>query len=137
MIAAFGWKVPFYENRKVAKIRASIEPNVINSIREHNRFDLELYDFAKKLFEENLRIMHKAWQENYDRFKAGGKDPPEYYQVRGQYEEFRGERFRALNEVLEAERNLRSILGLSVCRTLRSDSLTKMLSSKLIIVRPS
>jgi outer membrane protein TolC len=65
-------------------------------------------------FEENLRIMHKAWQENYDRFKVGGKDPPEYYQVRGQYEEFRGERFRALNEVLEAERNLRSILGIPV-----------------------
>jgi hypothetical protein len=55
MMAAFGWKVPFYENRKVAKIRPSIEPNVINAIREHNRFDLELYDFAKKLFAENLR----------------------------------------------------------------------------------
>jgi hypothetical protein len=29
--------------------------SVINVIREHNRLDLELYDFAKKLFEENLR----------------------------------------------------------------------------------
>ncbi len=55
MMASFGWDVPFYENRKVAKIRPSIEPNVINAIREHNRLDFELYDFAKELFEENLR----------------------------------------------------------------------------------
>ncbi len=52
---SFGWKVPFYENRKVAKNRPSIEANVINMICKHNRFDLELYDFARKLFEENLR----------------------------------------------------------------------------------
>jgi hypothetical protein len=55
MMASFGWKVPFYENRKVAKNRPSIEPNVINMICKHNRFDLELYIFAKELFEENLR----------------------------------------------------------------------------------
>jgi hypothetical protein len=55
MIAAFGWKVPFYTNRKVTKSRPSIEPNGIDMIREYNRFDLDLYDFASRLFEENLR----------------------------------------------------------------------------------
>lgn len=55
MMASFGWKVPFYENRKVAKSRPAMDPNVINAIREHNRFDLELYNFSKQLFEENLR----------------------------------------------------------------------------------
>jgi Galactose-3-O-sulfotransferase len=55
MIAAFGWKVPFYTNRKVTKSRPSIEPNGIDMIREYNRFDLDLYDFARRLFEENLR----------------------------------------------------------------------------------
>jgi hypothetical protein len=55
MIAAFGWKVPFYTNRKVTKSRPPIEPNGIDMIRECNRFDLELYDFARKSFEENLR----------------------------------------------------------------------------------
>jgi hypothetical protein len=28
---------------------------VIGAIGEHNRFDIELYDFSKKLFEEGLR----------------------------------------------------------------------------------
>ena len=65
-------------------------------------------------FETNLKILHKAWQETYHQFKLGRKNPDEYEQFLGQYEEFRGERMRALSEVLEAERNLRSILGLPV-----------------------
>lgn len=71
MMASFGWKVPFYENRKVAKVRPSIEPNVINVIREHNRFDLELYDFAKKLFEENLRSNASVISERLATLNSG------------------------------------------------------------------
>ena len=55
MMKSFGWQVAFYENWKVGKNRPAIEPSVVDMIREHNRFDLELYDFAKNLFEENLR----------------------------------------------------------------------------------
>lgn len=55
MMTSFGWKVSFYENQKVAKVRPSAEPKVIDMIHEYNRHDVELYDFAKKLFEENLR----------------------------------------------------------------------------------
>ena len=45
-------EVPFYENRKVAKNRPAVEPSVIGAIGEHNCFDIELYDFAEKLFEK-------------------------------------------------------------------------------------
>jgi hypothetical protein len=48
-------EVPFYENRKVAKNRPAVEPSVISAIGEHNGFDIELYDFAKKLFEKGPR----------------------------------------------------------------------------------
>ena len=48
-------EVPFYENRKVAKNRPAVEPSMIGAIGEHNRFDIELYDFAKKLFEKGPR----------------------------------------------------------------------------------
>ncbi|MBI2804569.1 MAG: TolC family protein [Planctomycetes bacterium] len=65
-------------------------------------------------FEENLRIMHKTWQESYIRFKGGKLAPETYYQIIGQYEDFRAERIRALAEVIEAERNLRGIMGLGV-----------------------
>lgn len=51
----FNWEIPYYENRKVAKTRHKVEPIEIEMIREHNRFDLELYDFGKQLFEELVR----------------------------------------------------------------------------------
>jgi len=55
MMTSLGWNVPFYQNRKVSKIRSFIEPRMVDLIHEHNDCDIELYDFAKKLFEENLR----------------------------------------------------------------------------------
>ncbi|HEY3128872.1 MAG TPA: sulfotransferase family 2 domain-containing protein [Acidobacteriota bacterium] len=70
MMAAFGWKVPFYDSWKVAKTRPSIEPDVIDVIREHNRLDVELYDFAKKLFEENLRSNSSAISEGLATFNS-------------------------------------------------------------------
>ncbi len=59
----FGWEVPFYENRKVAKSRPMVEPKLVNLIREHNRLDVELYEFGKKLFEETLRKKEDAVRE--------------------------------------------------------------------------
>jgi hypothetical protein len=63
MMASFGWEDPFYENRKVAKNRPAVEPSVISAIGEHNRFDIELYDFSKNLFEEGLRRSGDAISE--------------------------------------------------------------------------
>src|SRR5437763_11491180 len=50
----FGWEVPFYENRKVSKNRSRVDQKAIDMIREHDRLDLELYEFGKGLFEESL-----------------------------------------------------------------------------------
>jgi hypothetical protein len=54
MAATYGWEIPFYENRKVAKSRPKIEARAIEMIKEHNRLDLELYEFARQLFEASL-----------------------------------------------------------------------------------
>ena len=53
MAEALGWEVPFYENQKVSKRRSMVEPKLADFIREHNRLDDELYEFGKKLFEQN------------------------------------------------------------------------------------
>jgi hypothetical protein len=60
MAITFGWEVPFYENRKVSKIRPVVEPRLVDLIKEHNRLDVELYEFGKKLFEESLRKKEDA-----------------------------------------------------------------------------
>ena len=59
----FGWKVPFYENKKVSKSRPMVEPRLVDLIKEHNRLDDELYQFGKNLFERTLREKEDAVRE--------------------------------------------------------------------------
>src|SRR5262249_23364966 len=66
----FNWEIPYYENRKVAKTRPNVEPREIEMIREHNRFDLELYDFGKELFEELVRKNEGQVKEGVATIKA-------------------------------------------------------------------
>ena len=63
MAATFAWEVPFYENCRVAKTRPQIDPLTVETIREHNRLDLELYEFGKGLFEESLQKNDAAVRE--------------------------------------------------------------------------
>ncbi len=75
-----------------------------------------LYEAYGALYsnETVLRVLHKLWMDTYYKAQSGdAKAPPDVLaQIRGQYEEFRGERTNSLGAVLEAERNLRGILGL-------------------------
>jgi Sulfotransferase family len=59
----FDWEVPFYENRKVSKTRPQVDSSAVEMIRDHNRLDLELYEFGKRLFEEGLREKEGAVRE--------------------------------------------------------------------------
>jgi len=63
MAKTFDWEIPFYENRKVSKTRPQIDPNAVEMIRDHNRLDLELYEFGKGLFEESLQRKKAAVRE--------------------------------------------------------------------------
>lgn len=53
--ASFGWKIPYYENRKVSKTRPTIDSGMVELIRENNRYDIKLYNFGLQRFEEDLR----------------------------------------------------------------------------------
>ena len=57
------WEIPSYENCKVAKSRPQIDPSAVEMIRDHNRLDLELYEFGKGLFEESLQKKESAVRE--------------------------------------------------------------------------
>jgi len=70
MAKTFGWEVPFYENQKVSKRRSMVEPKLADLIREHNRLDDELYEFGKKLFEQNLRKKEDAVREGLTNLRA-------------------------------------------------------------------
>jgi len=63
MAKTFDWEISFYENRKVSKTRPQIDPRAVEMIRDHNRLDLELYEFGKGLFEEGLQKKEAAVRE--------------------------------------------------------------------------
>jgi hypothetical protein len=69
MAQAYDWEIPFYENRKVSKTRPKIDPAAVEMIREHNRLDLELYDFGKSLFEESLQQKETAVREGLEKLR--------------------------------------------------------------------
>ena len=66
----FGWQIPFYENQKVAKNRPSIEPELADLIREHNRLDDELYEFGKTLFGTSLRQKEDSVKKGIEILRA-------------------------------------------------------------------
>ena len=94
--------------------RAEFERQMHNLLLNVEVAYWNLYEAYGTLYanEEVLRLLHKTWMDNYYRVQSGNVDPAVLAQIRGQYEEFRGERTNSLGAVLEAERNLRGILGL-------------------------
>ena len=74
----------------------------------------ELYNAYGQLysFEQSLRIAHRAWMIAHHQLQIGKTKVQEYAPVRGQYEEFRGQRAASLGNVLDAERRLRALIGM-------------------------
>lgn len=74
-----------------------------------------LYKAYGQLFswDEALRSALTGWRTAKANFDADRGKPQDVSLTRALYEEFRGERLKALGQVLEAERNLRGILGLA------------------------
>lgn len=73
MAKTFGWQIPSYENQKVAKTRPKLDPGTEEMIRDHNRLDLELYEFGKCLFEKSLQKKEAAVREGLAALRASPK----------------------------------------------------------------
>ena len=63
MATTFDWEIPFYRNCKVSKTRPQTNPGTVEMIRDHNRLDVELYEFGRSLFEESLQKKEEAVRE--------------------------------------------------------------------------
>ncbi len=62
--------------------------------------------------EQGMRQAYKIWRITKAQFDAGKIGAKDYYPQLGQYEQFRGDRLEALNNILERERILRALIGL-------------------------
>lgn len=67
-----GWRNTLYVRRNVARGRPSLEEvprETIEIIEDQNEFDLELYDFAKRRFEELVLEQGAAFEKELQSFK--------------------------------------------------------------------
>ena len=76
MAKTFDWRIPFYANRKVSKTRPQVELSAIEMIRDHNRLDLELYEFGKNLFREMVASKESDVKKGLAHLKSIPKPGP-------------------------------------------------------------
>ncbi len=96
--------------------RAEFERNVNYMLLNVEYAYWNLYGAYYTLYsrEQGLRYALVSWQVNSTRFKAGRIPIQDLEQTRAQYELFRAQRFTALGQVLDAERQLRGLIGLPI-----------------------
>jgi hypothetical protein len=67
-----GWKHVFYSRRNVTKSRprrSEVPDAVLDLIQKHNSLDLELYEFARRAFDETIRALGPSFQVEVRRFQ--------------------------------------------------------------------
>jgi outer membrane protein TolC len=109
--------------------RAEFERNINQMLLNVEVAYWNLYGSYWTLYsrEQGLRFAFEAFKLNKARYEAGRATAADFYQSRGQYELFRAQRLAAIDTVLENERQLRALLGMTVsdgCRLMPSDSPT-------------
>jgi len=66
-----GWKVPFYVRKNVTQgVRVEVTTEAREIIRDRNALDLELYQFARQVFQENIRREGSLFHMEVSAFQA-------------------------------------------------------------------
>lgn len=67
-----GWRSPFYINQNVSRHRPrkeGISLETLRVVQAYNELDIELYRFAKELFQEQIHSQGPSFAKELDRFK--------------------------------------------------------------------
>lgn len=67
-----GWRNPYYTNQNVNRHRLrkeGISPKTLSVVQAYNELDIELYRFAKKLFQEQIDSQGLSFTKELGRFK--------------------------------------------------------------------
>ncbi len=109
--------------------RADFERNVNQMLVNVEVAYWNLYGSYWTLYsrEQGLRFAFETFKLNRLKYEAGRATAADFFQSRGQYEQFRAQRLQALDAVLENERQLRALMGIPIedgTRLMPSDSPT-------------
>lgn len=67
-----GWNIPFYEVRNQGRFKPElreVSPEALDLIKAHNQLDIELYAFASKLFDEQVKAQGPSFNRELKAFK--------------------------------------------------------------------
>jgi hypothetical protein len=67
-----GWQLPLYDKNNVSKKRPStkeVSKDTLNLIEKFNEFDIQLYEYAKELFEELINQQGSSFKREIEKFK--------------------------------------------------------------------
>jgi hypothetical protein len=73
MKRAFKWRDPFYISENVGQVRArkeKIPRDTLRVVENHNALDIELYRYAKDVFQEQVRMQGDSLDHEIRRFRA-------------------------------------------------------------------
>lgn len=71
-----GWKIPLYDKNNVSKSRPStrnVSKDTLRLIEKSNEFDIQLYEYAKEVFEEYINQQGASFEREVEKFKEANK----------------------------------------------------------------
>lgn len=78
-----GWENIYYEKKRVNTLKPKeYEEKIIQMIREKNKLDIELYEYAKKTFEKSKLNYGKTLRSDLNKFQKVNKFLQLYYKAR-------------------------------------------------------
>lgn len=71
-----GWKIPLYDKNNVSKNRQAtrdVSEDTLRLIEKANEFDIQLYEYAKEVFEELINQQGSSFEGEVEKFKEANK----------------------------------------------------------------
>lgn len=89
-----GWKIPLYDKSNISQKPNDIDQDTLRLIGELNELDLQLYEYAKDIFEEQIQRIEDSFGQKLQEFQKANESSPNklYYRANTIYN-------RAINRV--------------------------------------
>ncbi|MDJ0569299.1 MAG: sulfotransferase family 2 domain-containing protein [Pleurocapsa sp. MO_192.B19] len=78
-----GWKIPLFDKSNISKKPKDIAQDTLKLIENLNELDLELYEYAKAIFEEMIERQGSSFNQELEEFQQANESIPNklYYRV--------------------------------------------------------
>ncbi|MGV2829134.1 sulfotransferase family 2 domain-containing protein [Myxosarcina sp. GI1(2024)] len=82
-----GWKIPLYDKSNVSKRAKNIARETLNLIEKSNQLDIQLYEYARAIFQEQIARQDSSFKHEVELFKTANQSTMNklYFKVKTGY----------------------------------------------------